>query len=63
MGVTTLFWGAAAVLQFAVLRWAADVLGLPLSQGAYLQTAVAVGIVAGAAVAGRCVPLAQASRS
>jgi len=62
MGVTTLFWGAAAVLQFAVLRWAADVLGLPLSQGAYLQAAVAVGIVAGAAVAGRCVPLAQAAR-
>ena len=62
MAVTTLFWGAAAVLQFAVLRWATDVLGLPLSQGAYLQAAVAVGIVAGAAAAGRWVPLAQAAR-
>lgn len=62
MSVTTLFWGAAAVLQFAVLRWATEVLGLPLSQAAYLQVAVAVGIVGGAAVAGRCVPLAQASR-
>lgn len=62
MAVTTLFWGAAAVLQFAVLRWATDVLGLPLNQGAYLQAAVAVGIVAGAAAAGRWVPLAQAAR-
>ena len=46
MAVTTLFWGAAAVLQFAVLRWATDVLVLPLDQAAYLQATVAVGIVA-----------------
>ena len=62
MAVTTLFWGAAAVLQFAVLRWAIDVLGLPLSQGAYLQAAVAVGIVCGAAWVGRWVSLHQAAR-
>jgi LPLT family lysophospholipid transporter-like MFS transporter len=62
MAVTTLFWGAAAVLQFAVLRWASDVLGLPLSQGAYLQAAVAVGIVCGAALAGRWVPLHRAAK-
>ena len=62
MAVTTLFWGAAAVLQFAVLRWATEVLSLPLNQGAYLQAAVAVGIVAGAVAAGRWVPLAQAAR-
>lgn len=62
MAVTTLFWGAAAVLQFAVLRWAADVLGLPLEQGAYLQATVAVGIVVGAAMAGRWVRLDQAAR-
>ena len=62
MAVTTLFWGAAAVLQFAVLRWATDVLGLPLSQGAYLQAAVAVGIVSGATLAGRWVPLHQAAK-
>ena len=62
MAVTTLFWGAAAVLQFAVLRWASDVLALPLHQAAYLQGAVAVGIVAGAALAGRWVTLAQATR-
>jgi MFS transporter, LPLT family, lysophospholipid transporter len=62
MAVTTLFWGAASVLQFAVLRWAADVLGMTLEQGAYLQTTVAFGIVAGAAWAGRRVSLAHAPR-
>jgi MFS transporter, LPLT family, lysophospholipid transporter len=62
MAVTTLFWGAAAVLQFAVLRWAADVLGLGLDRGAYLQAVVALGIVAGAAWAGRFVRLHQAAR-
>ncbi|MDP1649817.1 MAG: lysophospholipid transporter LplT [Rubrivivax sp.] len=62
MAVTTLFWGAAAVLQFAVLRWAIDVLGLTLDRAAYLQGVVAVGIVAGAALAGRMVALARATR-
>jgi MFS family permease len=62
MAVTTLFWGAAAVLQFAVLRWATDRLALTLEQAAYLQAVVALGIVAGAAVAGRHVALSQASR-
>ena len=49
LAVTTLFWGVGATLQFAVLRWAQDHLGLPLDQAAYLQAAVAVGVVAGAA--------------
>ncbi len=62
MAVTTLFWGAASVLQFAVLRWAVERLALPLNQGAYLQAVVAVGIVAGATMAARWVPLAQAVR-
>jgi MFS family permease len=61
MAVTTLFWGAAAVLQFAVLRWAVDRLGLPLERAAVLQAVVAVGIVGGAAVAGRRVALARAA--
>lgn len=60
--VTTLFWGVGAVLQFAVLRLAADRLGLPLSQGAYLQAVVAVGVVAGAAYAGRHIALAAVPR-
>ncbi|MFO1338193.1 MAG: lysophospholipid transporter LplT [Burkholderiaceae bacterium] len=62
LAVTTLFWGVGATLQFAVLRWAADVLQLPLSQAAYLQAAVAVGVVLGAGGAGRWVPLRQARR-
>ncbi len=62
LAVTTLFWGVAATLQFAVLRWAADVLRLPLSQAAYLQAAVAVGVITGAAIAGRWVPLHAAKR-
>jgi LPLT family lysophospholipid transporter-like MFS transporter len=61
MAVTTLFWGAAAVLQFAVLRWATDVLSLPLDQAAYLQAVVAMGIVAGAVYAGRRWSLTQAT--
>ena len=60
LAVTTLFWGVGATLQFALLHWAADRLGLPLDRAAYLQAAVAVGVVAGAAIAGRWVPLALA---
>jgi len=62
LAVTTLFWGVGAVLQFAVLRWAADVLHMPLSQGASLQAAVAVGVVLGAGLAGRWLALAHARR-
>lgn len=62
LAVTTLFWGVGATLQFAVLRWAVDVLGLGLDRAAYLQAGVAVGVVAGAALAGRCVPIGRAAR-
>ncbi|MDE2502637.1 MAG: lysophospholipid transporter LplT [Burkholderiales bacterium] len=62
MAVTTLFWGAAAVLQFAVLRWAGERLGLALDRAAYLQAMVAVGIVLGAGWAGRHVPLTRATK-
>ncbi len=62
LAVTTLFWGVGATLQFAVLRWAIDVLGLSLSQGAYMQAVVAVGVVAGAWLAGRTVAIGQARR-
>ena len=60
LAVTTIFWGVGATLQFIVLRWAAEQLQLPLSQAAYLQGVVAVGVVVGAAVAGRWVPLSAA---
>ena len=60
LAATTLFWGVGATLQFAVLRWAGVALELPLSQAAYLQAAVAVGVIAGAAAAGRWLALHQA---
>ena len=62
LAATTLFWGVGATLQFAVLRWAGQALALPLSQAAYLQAAVAVGVIAGAASAGRWLALHQARR-
>lgn len=62
LAATTLFWGAGATMQFAVLRWAAERLGLPLDRAAMLQAVVAVGVVAGAFAAGRWVPLARARR-
>ena len=57
LGVTTLFWGAGATLQFIVLRWAESHLGLRLDKGAALQGMTAVGIAIGAVVAARYVPL------
>jgi hypothetical protein len=62
LAVTAVFWGASAVMQFAVLRWATEHLGLSLTAAAYLQAAVAVGLVVGAAIAGRHVALARAPR-
>lgn len=60
MAVTTLFWGAGATLQVAVLLWAQDALGLRIEHGAYLQALVAIGVIAGAAAAGRLVRLGNA---
>ncbi len=57
LGVTTLFWGAGATLQFIVLRWAESHLGLRLDKGAALQGMTAVGIAIGAVLAARFVPL------
>jgi LPLT family lysophospholipid transporter-like MFS transporter len=51
--VTTLYWGVGAVMQFAVLVWAQQTLGMTLKTGAYLQALVAVGVIAGAFIAGR----------
>lgn len=58
--VTTLFWGTGAVLQFLVLRWADERLGLPLSQASMLQAVVSVGIAFGAVLAARLVPIHRA---
>jgi MFS family permease len=62
LSVTTLFWGIGATLQFVVLRWADESLGLDLHEAAGLQAATAVGLIAGAVAAGRWVRLAQAPR-
>lgn len=51
--VTTLYWGVGAVMQFAVLTWAQNSLGLSLRFGAYLQALVAIGVIAGAYMAAR----------
>lgn len=53
LAVTSLFWAAAAVLQFVVIDWARTVLGLSLAGAALLPAALALGMVAGAAAAGR----------
>jgi hypothetical protein len=45
-----------------VLRWAGEALALPLSEAAYLQAAVAVGVIVGAAAAGRWLALHEARR-
>jgi MFS family permease len=62
LAVTTLFWGVGATMQLLVLLWCQQVLGLGLDQGAYLQACTAVGVVLGAWLAGRWVPLHQATR-
>ena len=56
LSVTTLFWGAGAVLQFLVLKWAEHALGMHLSDGAILQAVVSIGIALGA-VGAAVVPL------
>lgn len=62
LAVTTLFWGVGATLQFAVLKWAVEILGLTLAKAAYLQAAVAVGVIVGATLAGRMVRMDAAKR-
>jgi hypothetical protein len=51
-----------ATLQFAVLRWARESMHLSLDRAAFVQAAVALGVIAGAIAAGRWVPLAHAKR-
>lgn len=57
LSVTTLFWGAGAVLQFLVLKWCDHALGMDLSQGAVMQAVVSLGIAIGAVLAAAKVPL------
>lgn len=57
LGITTLFWGAGAVLQFLVIYWAEVALKLPLDKAAVIPAVSAIGIAIGAIAAGRYIPL------
>src|SRR5258708_1947750 len=57
LAVTTLFWGPGAPLQFILLRWSQDTLGMDLSHAAVLQALAALGIAAGAMLAATRVSL------
>jgi MFS family permease len=57
LGVTSLFWGVGMVLQILLLAWAQSALGLGLDKAAALQGVFALGVVVGAAIAGKTVPL------
>ncbi len=57
LSITTLFWGAGAVLQFLVIYWAEVSLNLPLDKAAMIPAVSAIGIAFGAVAAGRYVPI------
>lgn len=61
LGATGLSWAVGAALQFLVLRWGQERLGLGLDAAAGLQGVVALGVVAGAVLAGRGIPLARST--
>jgi MFS family permease len=57
LGVTTLFWGAGATLQFIVLKWAETSLHMTTYNAPVLQGVTALGVAIGAIGAARFVPL------
>ena len=62
LGLTSIFWAAAAVLQFLMIDWARRAFGLSLAQAALVPALFAVGLVAGALVAGNLQALAGVLR-
>jgi LPLT family lysophospholipid transporter-like MFS transporter len=61
---TSVFWGAGATLRFLLVAWVPVALGIAGNRmPAYLNAAVAVGIVAGAALAAKFVTLERADRA
>ncbi|MQY51236.1 lysophospholipid transporter LplT [Rhodocyclus tenuis] len=62
LAVTTLFWGAAATLQFIVMKWAEAALSLDLSKSSMLQGVVAVGVALGAMLAAKMITLRKSVR-
>jgi MFS transporter, LPLT family, lysophospholipid transporter len=59
LAVTTLFWGAGAVLQVLVLHWAETNIGLTLSQATAVQIVFAAGVALGSVLAAKFVSLAR----
>ena len=57
LAVTTLFWGAGTALQYILLRWGQETLGLGLDKAALLQGVFAFGVAGGAVLAARYVTL------
>ena len=61
---TSLFWGAGSTLRFLLVAWVPIALGITTnSMPAYLNAVVAVGIVVGAALAGKFVTLEKVERA
>jgi LPLT family lysophospholipid transporter-like MFS transporter len=61
---TSLFWGAGSTMRFLLVAWVPVALGITSNRmPAYLNAAVAVGIVAGAALAAKFVTLEKAQRA
>jgi MFS transporter, LPLT family, lysophospholipid transporter len=61
---TSLFWGAGSTLRFLLVAWVPIALGITnISMPGYLNGVVAVGIVVGAALAGKLVSLERTERS
>jgi MFS family permease len=52
LGVTSVFWACAAVLQFLMIDWARKSLDLPLAGAALLPAVLALGMISGALGAG-----------
>ncbi|HLK70492.1 MAG TPA: lysophospholipid transporter LplT [Steroidobacteraceae bacterium] len=61
---TSIFWGAGATMRFLLIAWVPVALGITSNRlPAYLNAVVAVGIVVGAGLAAKFVPLEKAQRS
>lgn len=63
LGITSVFWACAAVLQFLMIAWARQALGLSLAGAALLPAMLALGMVGGALAAGQASRSATASRA
>lgn len=61
---TSAFWGAGATLRFLLVAWVPAALAITSNaMPAYLNASTAVGIVVGAALAGRFIPMQNATRA